>query len=546
MQALAHERNAMELTRLRNATSAADLKVRHVPDIETLFDLNWILKCRIKILVVTDSGVGGFSEGTGTHIGQALKIVMSDLWPHVVFDITKAHRQTIVGSEADIGDFRFDSHNLSQYDQIWLFGINGTGPDALSDAELSEIAQFMDNGGGLFATGDHEALGQAMSARVPRARVMRRWYYGGQGPNGEPEAPAISGSARHDTLVVDPATGTTDQSDDVPQTIRPRWYRAWSFFPIFGKHVQYPHPVLCGPVGPITHLPDHMHEGHCEVPSDLSKSFTFDGYTTTEFPTLDGHQQSPEVIAWASSAPLTNDREFGVLGAYDGHRSGVGRVLVDATWHHWLNLNIEGFIAATDPTSPTFDPAVVPEWEEIKSYYRNVAAWLAPTAKQRCMRNGGWLVALKSFDVRMALQSAERAPSIAYYWQLGVFARDALGRLASQCQRRVWLCDLFKLLDAEALLPDPWGPEPPDPRKEELPVIQSADIETVALGAAIHALGAKFAAEQDLQGLVEKGSEDIEALAARGVADGVGQLLQGLREGTETALRLADGLNPHR
>ncbi|HEX8156388.1 MAG TPA: hypothetical protein VF526_03280 [Solirubrobacteraceae bacterium] len=539
----------MELTRLRNATSAADLKVRHVPTTEQLFDLHWAFKCKIKILVVTDNGSGGYSDTSGFHLGQVLKIVLNDLWPHVSFEFTKAHRQTVAGSGADISNFRFDTQNLTQYDEIWLFGINGTGPDALSDKELKALTQFMDKGGGLFATGDHENLGQAMAARVPRARVMRRWYFPGAGPNGEPAAPNQSGPGRHDTLVDDPATASPvgDQSDDIPQVIQPRWYTAWTFSPIFGKLVRFPHPVLCGPKGPITHLPDHMHEGHCEVPSDLSKSFTFDGYKTTEFPTLNGHQQSPEVIAWATSAADTNDRQFGVLGAYDGHRSGVGRVVVDATWHHWFNINLTGFLASTDPKSPTFDPAVVPEWEEIKSYYRNVAAWLAPKAKQRCMRNGGWLILLKNNEVRMTLASSkDRAPSIPYYWQLGVFARDALGRLASQCQHRVWICDLFKMLDVEALLPDPWGPEPPNPIQGQLPAIQSADLETVALGAAVHALGTKFADEQDLQRLVDKGSEDIEALAAKGAADGVAQLLQGLREGTETALRLADGLNAKR
>ena len=33
----------------------------------------------------------------------------------------------------------------------------------------------MDGGGGLFATGDHGALGKALCGEVPRARSMRRW-----------------------------------------------------------------------------------------------------------------------------------------------------------------------------------------------------------------------------------------------------------------------------------------------------------------------------------------------------------------------------------
>jgi hypothetical protein len=109
----------------------------------------------------------------------------------------------------------------------------------------------------------------------------------------------------------------------------------------------------------ITYLPDHMHEGLCEVPTDLSKSFTFDGYTASEYPTLGGHQQKPEVIAKADShGAIATD--FGGLGAYDGHQVGVGRVLVDATWYHWFNINLVGFLDATDPLSVSNTPVPIP------------------------------------------------------------------------------------------------------------------------------------------------------------------------------------------
>ncbi len=191
------------------------------------FDLNWLLNCRVKILIVTDSGSGGFGEAAGFHLGQVLKILDTDPWPHVTFEVSKAHRQNAAGADV-IDNFRFDGHDLSQYDQIWLFGINRTGPDPLSPAELNAVAQFMDQGGGMFATGDHENLGQAMAAEVPRVRSMRRWYYPDPGPNDEPPAPAQTGGGRHDTIVdTDPATAGLQgsQSDAVPQTIRVRSYQ---------------------------------------------------------------------------------------------------------------------------------------------------------------------------------------------------------------------------------------------------------------------------------------------------------------------------------
>ena len=82
---------------------------------EIFFDLRWWLRCRVKILIVTDSSSGGFGPTAGFHLGQILNILADDPWSHVVFDVTKAHRQ--VEATADLNNFRFDTHNLGQYSQ---------------------------------------------------------------------------------------------------------------------------------------------------------------------------------------------------------------------------------------------------------------------------------------------------------------------------------------------------------------------------------------------------------------------------------------------
>jgi len=284
--------------------------------------------------VVTDSFSGGFGTSPGFHLGQVLDIINNDPWSHINFNFTKAHRQ-VSGEAGVIDNFDFSSYDLDQYSQVWLFGINRQSQGGeLSDVELRHLTEFMDAGGGVFATGDHEDLGNPLAAEVPRVRSMRRWYYPNPGPNGEPVAPAQSGADRHDTLV-----GGGTQTDPDPQEIRPRYYfRFTGGSSVILHRVKYPHPVLCGPNGVINYLPDHMHEGLCEVPSDLSKNYTFDGVPFEEYPSKDGSQEAPEVIAWAVNN-VTND-EFGVLAAYDGHEVDVGRVVVDATWHHWFNINI--------------------------------------------------------------------------------------------------------------------------------------------------------------------------------------------------------------
>ena len=252
------------------------------PDI--FFDLKWWRKCRVKLLIVTDSSSGGFGPTEGFHLGQILAVLADDPWSHVTFDVTKAHRQA--SATADLPNFRFDTHDLSAYSQVWLFGITTT-QDPLSAGELKALSQFMDAGGGVFATGDHQDLGRPLCGEVPRVRSMRRWHWPNAGPNGEPVAPDQSGTERHDTVMHLSAGG--NQSDAVPQPIRPRFYSRHAGFGLVPKVARFPHPVLCGPAGVIDLLPDHMHEGRCEVPSDLSRTFTFAGYTTTEYPTVNGH-----------------------------------------------------------------------------------------------------------------------------------------------------------------------------------------------------------------------------------------------------------------
>lgn len=476
-----------------------EFDTEHLLDLRRGYFWPWWIRTRIKILVVTDSG-GFFDSVNAFGLGRVLDVVSDDRWPHVVFDFTTAHRGA---APADHTNFTFDTHDLSQYHQIWLFGVDRFGA-SISQSEVAAIARFMDDGGGVFATGDHEDLGVKLCGEVPRVRSMRRWYYPNPGPNGEPVAPAQTGAARHDTLTDDPATPGVDysQTDKIPQSIEPTRYSHTFPGRLFTQIVSYPHPVLCGPDGPIVYLPDHMHEGKIEVPSDLTRSYTFAGYATDEYPEVNGFRQPPEVIAKATN--FVTGQKFGVLGAYDGHRAGVGRVVVDATWHHWFNINMEPYQNASTPGHATYDPAVVPKWDQIMSYFRNVAVWLAPQSMQAAIRHGGWLYVVGFHEIQMTLQPLERlADPLPYYFHLGTLARDALGRLASRCQTVRWRFDLAKLPHLK-VVPDPWDPRIPDPpRPDFVPFIDADDADLISLGGAIHALG---------EIVRERGEEAIEPL----------------------------------
>lgn len=184
--------------------------------------------CRVRILMVTD-GFGSFGVANfGTS--ALLDALATPPGPWVRFDVTTAHRR--LDPSADQQDFRFDAVGLSDFDEIWLFGVERDGSE-ISDAEVRSIAQFMDGGGGVFTTGDHEDLRVALCGRVPRVRSMRKWYWPSPGPNGEPVAPTAGGPDRFDTLSAgnDPGVQFDDQSDDIPQRITPRLYSSWPWSP---------------------------------------------------------------------------------------------------------------------------------------------------------------------------------------------------------------------------------------------------------------------------------------------------------------------------
>ncbi len=136
------------------------------------------------------------------------------------FQVTKANREA--DPNADFPDFNFaTSTNLLDFDVIWMIGdgglndtqvppiVEGTKPP-LDAAQLDAIANFMEQGGGVFAVGDHYSLGSAMCGQIPRVRVMRSWY-GENDTNKPPELAAVPdnfpvfGIGRADTTLINPS-----------------------------------------------------------------------------------------------------------------------------------------------------------------------------------------------------------------------------------------------------------------------------------------------------------------------------------------------------
>ncbi|GAA1296831.1 hypothetical protein [Saccharothrix xinjiangensis] len=466
----------------------------------------------VRVLMVTD-GEASFDEAD-FGLSTLVDVLEAPALPWIRVEVTKAHRErNLPALSAELPLFRFDGHDLSQYDQIWLFGVARSNRPSLEEVELRALAEFMDGGGGMFATGDHEDLGVSLCGAVPRVRTMRKWHWPEPGPNGEPVAPSVDGPGRHDTLLEgnDPLFQLNDQSDDVPQVVTPRMY-ATSDSPKWA-HQAYPHPLLCGPRGPIRVLPDHPHEGECSVPEDLGATFTLAGYEVTEYP----GGLAPEVVAWSTinARPAELDprkgrldaRTFGAVGAYDGHRAGVGRVAVDATWHHFFNINLVG-----DPTVPQ-DPVKSvgfaasasgrTAYEEIKAYYRNIAVWLArPEAQEGMWWRAVW-AARWHHRVSMDLRPGSLgSPDLAELLRVGADVREVLAATATRADAAQW-AGRFGVGAAgagrwEALRPslDPWLPRSGDEQPGHLPNLVSSMLPELVLdavlGAVVHAVAAEF------------------------------------------------------
>lgn len=138
-----------------------------------------ITPTNIRVLLVVD---GYFSLGSQDRNDRTFSIS----W---LISVLKSHPQIILDTAHRDGDydgtiwgkFNFATSvpDLSYYHEIWMLGYNfsedgdSTGVSSgpyypLQDDELFAIASFMEAGGGVLATGDHDSLGSHMAGQIPR------------------------------------------------------------------------------------------------------------------------------------------------------------------------------------------------------------------------------------------------------------------------------------------------------------------------------------------------------------------------------------------
>lgn len=390
-------------------------------------DLRWG-PAQIKVLVVCDGNSYSPNPNDGFSLGLALQDAFDpahDEHPdYVRFHFTKAHRGTDVGVTPGFTNFRFSTASLDGFDEVWLFGFI-PGTPYLSGTETTALEAFMDNGGGVLAMGDHEDLGLGLCGGIKRVRSMRKWWFESPPPPaGMLKAPDVMDLTRNDTQQP-PLPGS--EADAIPQPIFPNYHYIYPFWRPWRFRQKYPHPILCGPRGAITVMPDHPHEGDCIMPA-AAFAAEFTGGVPVEI-----IARGRNVVGRNKGGYVVSDpREFGLLGVWDGHQPAAnqGRVVVDSTWHHWFNINLRGLRSVGGDN-----------YNDILAFFRNVAIWLAPKPQQAAMRRAGQRLLLLTPTL------VETLPGLIHFrperfYPLGIAARDALGRIAPQCQSAAWFFEI--------------------------------------------------------------------------------------------------------
>jgi len=511
-----------------------------------LAELVLLFPCPQKILMVTDSSLNFGAAGFG--LSEFVSIITS-----AGHTVSTAHRNGI-GPTTIPGNFNFATATTpvttKNYDQMWLFGFNTTN---LTGAEQTIIANFMEDGGGVFATGDHETIGAGMGNNIPRVRKMRNWA----------TIPMVNPN-RHDTVInpgVDGIKQFDDQADHFPQQIYPVFFSnggpdnvasSWSV-----------HPVLRHSSGAVDYLPDHPHESECLAPKPGPGTFA----GVEEWPVDSGgiNRVPPRIAAISISAgrfitdslkPPVTPRCFGAISVYDGDAAGVGRIVCDATWHHFVNINLNGSGGTPDTTAAPraglyIGGVPTPEYLKIQRYYLNTVRWLAPVGRRFC-----WpfiVASLLRFDYEvLELQLPKPHPcpwdplmriglvvedAVTRYWGSGALADIVEDMLvttkASPALTPLLRTQLYALGEEREKIPEP-------------SLLPLQDIRRAILGSVVNLIASQLPENEEKLVSVLRGGHD--ELASKLIPEGIRGAEQALGDYLQRALRsstsLAEKLKP--
>lgn len=266
---------------------------------------------------------------------------------------------------------------IREADQLWFFGTAlGDGVDMttkLSPEDSALIQTYMNKGVGVFATGDHEAIGSGLCAGLPgRVANMRTWS--GNGAPTEKRPKNLESTIRSPDRDVysrgQSAEDGTDEPDDFDILPKPIWVLHYA--------KDMPHELMQLPVKgrktAIRFLPDHAHEGRLHdfgPPVGGELTALADEYQPGPMPRIVA--RSARSVFDGHSNPI-DCTSYPVVSAYEASPGSTwGNIVVDSTFHHWTDQNAVRL---------RFTPA----WLHVEQYAINVANWLMGAAGRKKVR----------------------------------------------------------------------------------------------------------------------------------------------------------------
>ncbi|MGB3800594.1 MAG: hypothetical protein WA952_12340 [Lewinella sp.] len=296
--------------------------------------------------------------------------------------------------------------------------------------------------------------------------------------------------------------------------------------------------MLCSPIGRITVLPDHAHEGECIAPTTAGADFP-----AGILPEVIARSSVPSGNNSSGIKQATQSHSFGAISVYDGHRAEVGRVVTDATWHHFINVNLIGEhdsdvdnnrFSGEHPAKQhgfLYSAAGQAHLAQIKHYYVNIGVWLSRPTQISCFNNRlTWQLAFHHRVLEATMNDARLAQdrvSTALMFEIGTHAHDVLGRTAGKCRRlRLYIDALYP--EIPDLIPsiDPWV-HPFNPEREpEVPWFNIQPLFGIVLGGGLLAIRDRYMNDFSPDKVED---EELDKVFRSGIRDGLRRVDESLK-----------------
>ena len=254
-------------------------------------------------------------------------------------EVTARDRET----NADGDDEVLSRLDVTDFDELWLFAVD-TG-DGLTEADCQGITRFRQRGRGILSTRDHHDLGSSLCTL---GGVGRAHFFHSKHPDPD--------ETRH-----------TRDDQETTNISWPNYHSGSNGDYQYINTIEPVHELLrnaSSPSGRVEYFPAHPHEGGVGVP--------------------EGETQARVI---ATGVSKVTKRPFNLVVAFeqepDSHGNLLGRAIAESSFHHFVDYNWD-----TSMGCPTFlaeppgdqirrEPGRL---EDVKTYVRNLALWLAPAA----------------------------------------------------------------------------------------------------------------------------------------------------------------------